>query len=242
MGKLIGFEFRKILGMKALYFCFLIVALIIVFTANLTKSLMGDYFDPSSMIPLSIVDTSFTMILGVLLAIYACDDYSNGTIKNIYGRGYSRFSVYFSIYFVSLFISIVMAVLCFVITYLFGLITTGHVELTTEMFQSIGLQLVAIMGFHAVFFALATMIGKSGGAVAVNLLGPTLLFLLLDLVLSLLKVDNFTFSDYWLGSVINDLAYDEISRELIIRSLIISGSYTVVFTLMGYFVSSEKEM
>jgi hypothetical protein len=110
------------------------------------------------------------------------------------------------------------------------------------MFQSIGLQLVAIMGFHAVFFALATMIGKSGGAVAVNLLGPTLLFLILDLVLSLLKVENFTFSDYWLGSVINDLAYDEISKELLIRSLIISGSYTVVFNLLGYFVSSEKEM
>ena len=203
MGQLFRFETRKIIRQKSFYICFGISFLILVLNAIIMKISANDagndiVFSPVKFSMSAIVGSSFIMLLGIFTALYCCDDVSNNTMKNIYSKGYSRAKVFFAKYIVSLSASLIVAIAFFLISFMLGKVLGNADEAITGTFAgSIILQLLVVVGYHAVYFSLAMIIGKVGGSVALNIVGPMLVFTVLSLLASLLKID-FDFSEFWL--------------------------------------------
>lgn len=104
MLKLLKFEFHKLIRQKSTYICILI-PFIFLFLEILINKLI--YMNDNAQIPTtinilktSLATTNLTLILAIFIAINVTEDYAEQTIKNIYGKGYSRESVYLTKYII----------------------------------------------------------------------------------------------------------------------------------------------
>lgn len=246
MGKLISFEFHKILRQKSLYICGAIILGLIGLSAVVNASLAKNpEFDiiitVAGFTKSALSSSSFFMILGIFIALYCCDDISNNTLKNLYSRGYSRSQVYFSKYLVSLIVSEVLATVCFLFSFIMGKATASD-GASADVIGSICCQLVVVVAYHAVFFSISTMIGKVGASVAVNIAGPLLVLTVLTLITSLLKLENVNLSDYWLESALTGLTGATLATKSIVKAIVMGVIYTAVFITLGFFVNKKKEL
>lgn len=246
MGKLICFELRKILRQKSLYICLAIVLGLIglsaVVNASLEKNPEFDIlFTVASFTKSALSSSSFFMILGIFVALYCCDDISNNTLKNLYSRGYSRSRVFFSKYVVSLLVSEVLACLCFLFAFLTGRASASEAA-GANVAGSVFSQLVIVVAYHAVYFSVATIIGKVGGSVAVNIAGPMLILTVLTLITSLLKLENVSLGDYWLDSAMQGLTAAAVQTKAYVKAVVMGIVYTAVFVPVGYVMNKKKEL
>lgn len=248
MGKLLKFEFRKITRQKSFYICFGIALLILALSAVILKAAVNEagsteVFSPVSFSLTALTSSSFTLVLGIFVALYCCADYSDNTLKNIYSRGYTRAQVYFAKYLVSLLLSLAVAILFFLWAFIFGK-KFGNTEeaVTQEFIISVVCQLVIVAGYHAVYFSLAMIIGKVGGSVAVNLVGPMLVITVLTLLTSLLKIENLTLNSYWLDAPMSSLSQGAAESSLFLKSIVMSVIYAGIFVAGGYFLNRKKEI
>lgn len=245
MGKLIAFEFRKLLRQKSLYICMIIVLGLIglsaVVNAGLEKNPEFDImFTVAGFTKGALTSSLFFMILGVFVALYCCDDVTNNTLKNLYSRGYTRGAVYFSKYIVSLAASVCMAAVSFLFAFVAGKMSANADG--ANAFGSIACQLLTVAAYHAVYFAVATVIGKVGGSVAVNIVGPMLVLTVLTLVTSLLKLESVNLGDYWLESAVNGLTAATLTTKAAVKAIVMSAVYIPAFAVGGYLFNKKKEL
>lgn len=246
MGKLISFEFRKIFQLKSLYVCLAIMLALIGLSSAVNAGLeqnpeLGLVFTVESFTKSALSSSSYLMILGIFVALYCCDDVSNNTLKNIYSRGFTRGQVYFSKYAVSLIVAEALAVICFLFSLILGKLTAENGE-SANVVAGVLCQLVVVVAYHAVYFSLATIIGKVGGSVAVNIAGPMLALTVLTLITSLLKLESVNLGDYWLDSAINGLTAQTIETKAIVKAIVMGVAYTAVFVPVGFAVNRRKEL
>lgn len=246
MKQLIAFEFRKLLQQKSFYICLAIILALIGLSGAVNASLKDNSdiiftFTVASFTKNALISSSFFMILGVFVALFCCDDVSNNTLKNLYSRGFSRGKVFFSKYIVSLCGSIFIAVISFIFAFLVSKISADD-STSDSLFGSIVSQIIVVIAYHSVFFTLSTIIGKVGGSVAINIIGPMLVLTVLTLITSLLKLDSVNLSDYWLESAINGLTTPTIETKAFIKAIVMSVIYTVVFIPLGYIMNNKKEL
>lgn len=246
MAKLLSFELRKILRQKSLYICLAIVLALIGLSAVVNASLaknpeFGLTVTASGFTKSALSSSSFFMILGIFVALYCCDDNTNNTLKNLYSRGYSRGEVYFAKYAVSLAISEILAAVCFLFAFLLGKAAVND-GASAKAVGSVFCQLLLVVAYHAVFFSVATLIGKVGGSVAVNIAGPLLVLTVLTLITSLLKLESVNLGDYWLESAVSGLTVAEIPTKAFVKAIVMSVVYTAAFIPIGYAACKKKEL
>lgn len=245
MKNLFSYELRKITRQKSYFICLGIMLFIIALGGILIRSasdVLGADLSPVFFTLGGLIDASFVMIAGVFIPIFACDDYANKTVKNIYARGYTRASVFFSKYLVSLIFTLISALCCFVFAFLFAEIFGNSKEkITGAFFGNIACQLLIVAGLHSVFFSVSMIIGKAGGSIAINLLGPTLAIAILTLIVSILKIKNFNIGKFWFEYPLGELAGGVLNGATVLRTVIMSLLYIGAFTAAGYFVNTKKE-
>ncbi len=247
MIKLLKFEWRKLLRQKSLYICFGIGLLVTVLFISLGKILaerIGFELNGSAVESMLIVisESGFVSLLGIYLAIFACHDFANQTIKNIYARGYSRTMVYFTKYLVSLGVTLAMALLYMVFSFLYCLVLALPVgTLTAAVFGTLALQLWVLVGMHGLFFGIGMMLGKTGGSVALNLFGISFGFSILELVFQIFDI-KFSILDYNLEVVLSNLITTEFSQGVLLRSLLLPLVYGVVFVGLGYWLNRRRDV
>lgn len=246
MKKLLAFEWRKIVRQKSLYICFGIVLALIALSAAINAGLKENPDNPfvftvAGFVKSALTSSSFFMILGVFVALYCCDDIVNNTLKNLFSRGYTREQVYFAKYFVSLAVSLIAAAVAFAFAFIVGKATAdggGYAKLPGIVLS----QLALVVAYHAVYFSVATVIGKVGGSVAVNIIGPMLVLTVLTLITSLLKLDSVNLGDYWLESAVNGLTATTVKNKAFIKAIVMSVLYTAAFVPVGCLRSKKKEV
>lgn len=258
MGKLLKFEWRKLWQQKSLYIIFSIGFISTILYVLLAK-IMLDIFHANlnateSMLSVLIM-SNFVSLLGIFIAIFACSDYSQHTIKNIYARGYNRSAVYFSKYLISLFVSIVIAILYIAFGFLFVLISGGYVgSMPASMWSDLALQLWVVVGLHGLFFGISMMVGKIAGSLALNLVGVSVAFLLLTLFFQIIKSD-FNVMNYNLETILGGLSGNVLRDMLqkstvsvgmehpsIARVLVVPLCYVIVFVGGGWLVNRRRDV
>lgn len=244
MIKLLNFEWRKLWRQKSLYICFGFGLLIVFLTVLSLKGF--DALGTGMSMLYTTLNSGFVAFLGIFIALFICQDYAQQTIKNIYARGYSRSSVYFAKYLISLFVTIFMALVYLVFTFLCAVIFGGGVgSLAAWQWGVLVLQFWSLFGFHALFFGVSMMIGKIGGSVAINLIGLSFGFTVLELILSVLEID-FKIERFNLQNLFNNL-FDTIfssklPSELLSRAIFLPLGYAAVFIGAGWLVHNRREV
>lgn len=247
MINLLKFEWRKLCQSKLMYIVYGLGLLSLTLMIVLSKVMGAPASNASLALLNGISGSSMISLTGIFLALFATNDYSQHTIKNIYARGYSRTAVYFSKYLVSLAVVFVVAIAYMCYGFLLMLMTGNPAQgLTAAGCGNLALQALWLVGMHGLFFGLSTMVARPGVAVALNVVGITLLFSLLNTLLSLCfaKVPNYNFNltDYQLEYVLMTLLSDAaLTTAELLKAILLPIGYAVVFVTGGWLVNQRRD-
>ncbi|MDE5942800.1 MAG: ABC transporter permease [Clostridia bacterium] len=251
MGKLFLFETRKLIKQKSIYICLAIAVALIILTALVfamsEKLIEGGeiIFGTASFTKGALTNSSFFLLLGVIVSLFCCDDYSNGTIKNIYAKGFSHTQVYFTKYLFSLILSLVLAAVCILVSYIIGAAFARRDD-CGNLGAVMVCELVTVIGYHGIFFAVSMMLCKVGGSLAINIIAPIIFGIVLSLLTVLLQtsVENtkIDFGYIWFDSVYNELGSATVKAKEYVRAVLMSLIYAGGFVTLGYFINRRKEV
>ena len=247
MKNLLRFEFHKLFRAKSFYICTAVIFLMSFLTILVNKLFLSST-EMASLMPdamqtmLSAVSSSnFTMIAGIFIAIFACYDYEQQTIKNIYSHGFSKNKVYFAKLIICSIAIIIMFALTLLFNYLLGLTMLNG---ATKDGNYLGLflgQLIYVVAYCSFVFAISLIVKKVGISIAFAILGPSLITLLITLIDSLLKLKDFKISSYWFGKFIEDLTNLATTANRLWTVIGLSLIYALIFILGGYLINKKQE-
>lgn len=250
MKNLIKFEFRKLFRQKSFYVIMTIItALPLLFAALIRYTESGiDSSDNGigawEFTSMGVMNSNFTMVFGIFVSLFVCEDFVHDILKNFFAKGYSRTKLYFAKYIVTLtamlIIFTVMSVSSFItVTVMWD---TGAAENYPELILS---QLGVLLGYHAFFFALSVIIGRTGGAIAIGIVAPLVISLLLQLA-SLLTDQvfgvNINYSAYWLDGLLSTAQNPDLSLTKHLLTVLYAQGYTVGCFLLGLAVHRRKQV
>ena len=252
MGKLIRFEFRKLFKSKYMYICFGI-ALMFLILALVASIALKEVLEQSGQVvflPLSgylaaksALGVSYTLLVCIFVSIFACEDYSMGTLKNIIGKGYSRMQVLFSKYLTSLIVVLVMAAVNILVGFAIGQIAFGDGDILVE--DNVALiflgQFLVIIASHALYFFVAYSMGRIGPAIAINIVAPTAVTLIFSIIDVVINKSDFSVTYYWIDGILTNLATVKTLEQYIIPGIILSVVYTAIFDGLAILVASKKQ-
>jgi len=250
MSALLKFEFRKLKTKKSLYICASLMLLMLVLTAivkfvahDLVISLDGDpLYSLQKAAASSILDSSFTLFVGIFVVLFVCEDYSQKTVKNIYAKGYSRGQLFFAKLITSVLVITSLFIIVELLAFLLGYAFYGwEQEFNSKIFAILGVQYVSTIAELSLGFAIAVAIRKTGGAIAAYILAPTVIELVLLLINNLCRFKDFSLLNYWLTAFI-DLYSLEVSVQRLWECLILALVYMLVFLFIGYLSHRKQDL
>lgn len=248
MLKLLRFELHKLIRQKSFYICLAVLILMIVFSAYTTQLSLADtdIADPTlnglDYMMSAVSGSVLTMILGVFIPLFVCEDYVSGTIRNIVTRGYTRLSIFTAKLIVVLLASVFMGAACMAAAYGLGTAFWGAgAEFGSEQVKILLCQLAVVAATAALFYAISTLLQKTGGSIAVCLVLPIAAAIILALIDTALAEHELDLASYWIDRVGRTLAFATVEADVIKKSLIISLCYFAVSTLGSWFAVMKRE-
>lgn len=254
MGKLILFELRKLFRSRYFYVITIISVVFVLLTGvtslialNIVKN-SGDTIPPE--LGLNVTAYAFTkgalggtysMLIGIFVAIAATEDNALGTMKNIIGKGYSRLKVFTAKYITSFIGILVMSIITVAVSLGFGLAVfeKGGVGNDNVAIIILG-QFFGLLAYHAIYYAVSTGFGKIGPAIAVSLIGPMGMTLVLTLVDTAIRNDNFKVSPYWVSALYNNFT-GFTDPNIYGRCFGLLIAYFAVALVVGFLINRRRE-
>lgn len=250
MGKLLHFEFHKLIRQKSFYIC-LAVAVAMLFISTYTTYLMKkDAVDVSQMgidgmsVMIGAVSGgTLSMVIGVFVPLFVCEDYVSGTIRNIVTRGYTRLGIFSAKLIAVLFASAIMPVACMAAGYLVGVLfcAPGAQPFDAYTVKILLCQLAVMLAEASLFYAVSTVLQKTGGAIAICLVMPMVLTIVLALADTALAEKEIQLSGYWLERVSGTLGSFEVTSDDMKKALLTALGYFVVTTVGSFVAVAKKE-
>lgn len=252
MIEILKFELRKLLRMKSLYVCAILILSVSFSSILMTRlgdavfNVQGD--DRTSMWYCVLSASSDIKIpLAVFISLYALCDMGNDTLKNIISRGYSRTYIFLSQLIVVVMVSVGFFVLCEVSDIAFGAIFLKAEKADGRLWGSIFLQLAAIVAYGGFYFGIASLFKGIGGAIATAVLSDVMVMPILfgvgdALIIKYFKDSKFRISTYWLGNILSDSMTLELTNKIVATALIGSAAYFVIFVAIGYLIARRREV
>lgn len=250
MKNLFKFEFRKLWQSKSLYIIFGLGLFSIILIMLLGK-LVTDVFNvtPNATVYLlsAISAGSVPSLVGIYLAIFACSDNQQHTIKNVYARGYSRDAVFFTKYLVSLMVTFAVAILYILFAFVFALILGGRADsMAGYMWGKLALQFWILFGLHGLYYGVSQLTGKMVISLVINIVGIGLVFTLLNALISIITSKaniDFSIFDYNLEMMLSNLlGEDKLTTAQLVRALVVPFAYAAVFITGGWFVNRRRDV
>ena len=250
MGKLLHFEFHKLIRQKSFYIC-LAVAVAMLFISTYTTYLMHkDAVDVSQMgidgmsVMIGAVSGgTLSMVIGVFVPLFVCEDYVSGTIRNIVTRGYTRLGIFLAKLIAVLFASAIMTIVCMAAGYLVGVLfcAPGEQPFDAYTVKILLCQLAVMLAEASLFYAISTVLQKTCGAIAICLVLPMVLTIVLALADTALAEKEIQLSGYWLERINGTLAVFDVKSEDMKKALLTALSYFVVTTVGSFVAIAKKE-
>ena len=247
MGRLIRFELRKILKSRYLYVTAAISVLFIIIlgaTSSIAKAIVegqGQVYEGTAYsFAKSALGGTFTMLIGVFVAIAATEDNAMGTTKNIIARGYSRIKIFLAKYITSFIGVLLISAISLIVATIYGNIAFPHGEITDNLVAVIFGQLFGLLAYHALFYAISSGFGKIGPAIAVSLIGPMGVTLILTLVDTAIRIEDAKLSKYWVSSLFGNFT-GTTDPTIYGRCFGLLAAYFVVSLFIGFLISRNKE-
>lgn len=246
MNKLLKYEFHKLKSQKSFRVCSFILVLLLLLSAISTKALLGNNelvadldISVSHTLLAALTSANFSLIAGIFVVLFVCDDFEQRTIKNIFSRGYSRVSVYAA----KLVACICAVTFMFIITILssliFGNIYGMSGSLESRVILLLLLQYLCQLGCMVFNFALSAFLRKTGSAIAATLVAPMLINMALALINSLFHIKKPQLSGYWISNFQTELENLSTGDSRLLVCAALSLIYITIFAVFG--ITSGKK-
>ena len=251
MKKLINFEFRKLFKSKYFYIISAISVVFVLISGLTNKAIFDNLIEnggtvqpySSYLFTKGALGGTYTMFIAIFVALFATEDSASGTLKNIYAKGYTRSQVYFSKYVVSLIAVLIMSAITVVFAFGYSTPIWGNsLEITDNVLLVVVGQFLGIATYHAIFFAISTIFGKVGSAIALNIIGPMAVSLVLGLGDAFIKSENTKLTSYWVDSLFSNFTSSVSDQKMMVTGIILFIVYTGVAIFVGMNMNRKKEI
>lgn len=214
-------------------------------------AMMTGIYDGEMILSMAFSQTSLQLFLAIFIAIFVAGEFSNGTIKILVSRGYSRAQVYFSKFLSSIISGNIMTLIIVAVATIGGIIVfgwhnpkTGDAATAGELIVFLLVQFALNTAISAMFVACSMMFKSLGASLAITIASysfGSVIFLLLDELINAITqimdydVDKLPFmpSEVWIMQAVTNTSTLDLSTHDIILSLAVAAIYTAVFTLIG---------
>ena len=249
MNNLIKLELRNILKQKSFLICLIIsnaLVIIGILASNLLNEMAKQAGVKDALLGVNAFDTllgylqggNITLLLAIVISIYFGASHSEGTIKNIIAKGYTRKD-----FFIAKIIGAIIATLIFIITAIFfNYIMCFIMRINIETFSLIHLSklgciTIAIIAETIMFSSLSFIIFKTGANIVANICIPLLFPLALTLIDVLAKT-KIKISDFWIENTYSLVS----NNSKLLFVLIVSIVYIIIFSILGITLTKRKEI
>ncbi len=248
MGKLLHFEFHKLIRQKSFYICLAVAVALIILSAYTSQLMYKDIEDTSALgldgmnnMIAAASSGYLSMVVGVFIPIFVCEDYVSGTIRNIVTRGYTRLGIFSAKLICALVATVVMTVFSMATGYIIGTIFwgAGSTAFDSGVIKILLCQLAVVVAEASLFYAISTVLQKTGGAIAICLVLPMVMTIVLALADTALVEKDITLSGYWIERAASSIATLEATGEDLKKALLTAVVYFVV-TSVGSFLAVMK--
>ena len=255
MGNLIKFELRKMFRQKTFYVCAGVILIVVVLNVlvqylveRVSNTLFGDF---GGLITSSNVGSDFItlapsmmqmiILFPIFITLFVCNDFSEGTIKNVISRGFTRSQVYFGKFVASATAGLIYMVWSMLIGFVTGSLIWGVGDgLGIKMLGSIGILMLLTVAYVAFDCFIAFLFRKKAGSLAVGIAVSYVVQLICMITDAILEVKEMELriSGYTITSSIQMVGTDGPSLSALIVAII----YIAVFTFGGWLIFRNKEV
>lgn len=243
MANMIKFEIHKLFKSKSFYICSgLMLGLIIFFAMALNTS--SGATSRMNGIEFALETKNMTLIEAILvifICIFTCDDMSNGTIKNIYAKGYSRESVYFAKYIVVFITSLVL--ICFYILFSFVLgeiLWSKSPDIVDSDMRILISQVIFVLERCTMYFAISIIFKRTGASIAISMVGIQVVEMAVFIIDMLIEKNNM-FYQYLLNTMYDKVCYMDYNEEIFRKFVLFSVIYAIAFMVISFIVHKKRE-
>ncbi|MCR4794419.1 MAG: ABC transporter permease [Ruminococcus sp.] len=243
MNRIFKFELYKLFRQKSFYVCTVITAALIFISALSTNTLSGkESFDMNGwkFAANAPANGQLQLMLCIFTALFICEDFDQNPLKNIISKGYGRKSIYIGKYIISFISAVVMYALDIIAAFVIGTAFWG-IGNSDGYVRAIFAQLLVIIGYHAFFYAISIILGKTGSSIAFSIVGPMMIGLVLALGDSLLKFKDFKISNFWLDKFMQTASDISADYGKLFAAVILSILYGAIFLAAGFVSNSKKQ-
>lgn len=251
MLKLIKFEFRKVFTSKYMYIIFgiglfmTLLSVLMVKAINTIAEQMGESPIPYSgyLAAKAALSSSFSLVSGIFIGIFACEDFQRKTNKNIVGKGYNRLELFYSKYLVSLSLTVAYAVILVLLSLGIGYLAYGDggIKIDENVAVIFLMQLLCVISYHAFFFFVSYSVSRIGAAIAINIIVPALLEGLVAIVDIIINNPNFKIGDYIIDGVMINITSPYTNTDLLLVSMLLLIGYIIISNVLGALIANKKQ-
>lgn len=179
------------------------------------------------------------IFIAVFTCIWVVGEYSNGAIKNMVGKGYSRGKVFLSKYISTAVCVIVMNLILFLVMLLagFAVMEVGNVSsgFFRDFFSYVGVQLLLSLAYSGIMVAVCEFTRNIAAGISISMfliIFSTMILSGVDLLFQALQLDVKA-STYWIMNVMSDCPMGAIDLDFMGRAVSVTIMWTVLSLLAG---------
>lgn len=188
------------------------------------------------------------IFIAVFTCIWVVGEYSNGAIKNMVGKGYSRGKVFLSKYITTAVSVIIMNLILFLVMLLVGFAVVGTKEVSggffRDFFSYVGVQLLLCVAFSGILVAVCEFTRSIAAGITISMvlvIFSTVILGGVDLLLQALQLDVKA-STYWIMNVMSDCPMGAIDLDFMGRAVSVTVMWTVLSLLAGMIHFRQKDI
>lgn len=173
----------------------------------------------------------------VFVSIFVVGEYTNGAVKNVVGKGYTRGKIFAAKYISTSAATVLLLLVMTVVSTLCGSVIltdqTFDSAFLKDMFQFVGIQFLLGTGLSGVGILIAELCRTLGAGITISIgivTFSTMVTGALDLLVRLAMPDTkFSFADYWLLDLMEKCPLKDIGTDFAVRAVFV-GIVWLVFT------------
>ena len=180
-----------------------------------------------------------SLIMIIIVVLFVCQEFEDGTAKNIIARGYSRRQLLITKYLVSLFGILIISVLSAVISSILSLNQpVGDLE---KFLLFLPAFLVTTAASVSLYTAIAYYLESKGASITACLITPNVISLILLFIQTHFKIKT-NLSNYWVEGLIGLIDLNHITITSLVKVGIVSLIYIIGLLGITVFLTRKKEV
>lgn len=237
MKNLIKLQLRNATHQKMTYICLLLTILIgpaILLLSDLFVSTQPEAKAWPEIV--KFIGTQIDIVGLIFIAIFSCLDFSEGTIKNIISRGYSKEKYLVSKIIVVTIALFAMYIVCSLILFVYYI--RNGLGFDIDLFKQLLVVLLNIITISTFYTTISVLLEKNSSAIIACVVLPVLIPLLLGLISIKFNID---LNSYWISSLPSNYLEKKTIKNLTF-SVFGSIIYIFISLVAGNILIKKKEI